>query len=76
MAYGPDFPSIFRQARLPTISLFNSFPRLADFEGAKPAELPIQRPTKFELVVNTKTAQAIGLTLPEPLLVRADEVIE
>jgi putative tryptophan/tyrosine transport system substrate-binding protein len=67
MAYGPDFPSIFRQAAGYVSRIL---------EGAKPAELPIQRPTKFELVINTKTAQAIGLTMPEALLVRADQVIE
>jgi putative ABC transport system substrate-binding protein len=67
MAYGPDFPSIFKQAAGYVSRIL---------AGEKPAELPIQRPTKFELVINTKTAQAIGLTMPEPMLVRADEVIE
>jgi putative tryptophan/tyrosine transport system substrate-binding protein len=67
ISYGANFPNLFRRA--------------ADFvdrilRGAKPGDLPVEQPTKFDLVVNLSTAKALGLTVPPLLLARANEVIE
>jgi putative ABC transport system substrate-binding protein len=67
LSYGPNFPDLFR--------------RSADFvdkilRGAKPGDIPVEQPTKFDLVINLKTAKALGLAIPETFLARADEVLE
>ena len=67
LSYGADQVDIFRRAA-PYVDRI--------LRGAKPAELPVQFPTKFEMVVNLKTAKALGLAVPPSILLRADEVIE
>ena len=67
LSYGPDVVDLFRRAATYVDRILR---------GAKPSELPVQLPTKFEMVVNLKTAKALGLTVPQSMLTHADEVIQ
>jgi hypothetical protein len=67
MSYGPNFPDLFRRAAEYVDKILR---------GTKPADIPVEQPTKFDLVINLKTSKAIGLQIPDSFLIRADEVIE
>jgi putative ABC transport system substrate-binding protein len=67
MSYGPNYPDLFRRAAEMVDKILH---------GAKPADIPVEQPTKFDLVINLTTAKALGLTIPESFLLCADELVE
>jgi putative ABC transport system substrate-binding protein len=67
MSYGPNFPDLWRRAAIYVDKIL---------KGAKPSDLPVEQPTRFEFVVNLKTAKTLGVSIPESILARVDEVIE
>jgi putative ABC transport system substrate-binding protein len=67
MSYGADLPAVYRHTAIHVDKVL---------KGAKPGDLPVEQPTKFELVINNRAARAIGLTLPPSLLLRADQIVE
>ena len=68
MAYGPNQPDAFRRSASHYVANI--------LKGARPIDLPVQRPEKFQLIINTKTARALGLTIPPSILARADDVLQ
>src|SRR5262249_56545604 len=67
LSYGPDFNELSRRGAVYVSKIL---------KGAKPADLPVEQPTKFELIINLKTAKTLGLTIPQSVLLRADDIIQ